>query len=56
MIVDYFTGRTPLRMKKQMEEELDRIARERERQMRELLGEGRPAGGGESPPSARSRE
>ncbi len=36
-VVDYLTGKTPLRVKKRAEEKLDRIAREREKQLEEFL-------------------
>ena len=36
-VVDYLTGKTPLSVKKRTEEKLDRITREREKQLEEFL-------------------
>lgn len=36
--VDYLTGKTPLTIKKRTEEKLDRITRERQEELEELLG------------------
>ena len=54
-VVDYFTGETPLRIKKQLEEKLDRITQEHDRRLQEFLDAGgdraRPARGEEPPPA-----
>ena len=39
-VVDYLTGKTPLEIKKRAEEKLDRITRERDKRLRELLDAG----------------